>query len=120
MSPARPAPRYRMRLIILNGERKGDDFEVLPPGAVLGRSESNESPPDIDLRDYDAEGKISRRHAHIGFNGSSLTIEDLTSLNGTFINREKFLDPGTTYALRVGDEILIGALALKVELDPLS
>ena len=70
--------------------------------------------PDIDLTDYDgAEKGVSRRHAKIIRRGSGVFIEDLGSSNGTFLNRKK-LSPYLLEALKNGDELHLGKLALRV------
>ena len=50
---------------------------------------------DIDLDDQEAADRIwsSRQHAVITFENGTLTIEDLNSLNGTFVNRTR-VHPG--------------------------
>ena len=56
------------------------------------------------------EEMVSRRHARIQLQDGVITIEDLGSTNGTFVNGEK-IQKGT---LREGDRILIGTSILKV------
>lgn len=56
------------------------------------------------------EEMVSRRHAHITMEGGVITIEDLGSTNGTFVNGEKIQQA----QLREGDRVLIGTSILKV------
>lgn len=56
------------------------------------------------------EEMVSRRHAIINFRDGAVTIEDLGSTNGTFVNGEKV----SKTVLREGDRILIGTNILKV------
>ena len=52
------------------------------------------------------DGFVSARHARIECNGKDLSIVDLGSTNGTFINGDMLRDGAR--AVRVGDEIRIG------------
>jgi pSer/pThr/pTyr-binding forkhead associated (FHA) protein len=56
------------------------------------------------------EEMVSRRHAVIKMQGGTISIEDLGSTNGTFVNGEKI----QRATLREGDRILIGISILKV------
>jgi predicted component of type VI protein secretion system len=67
------------------------------PGSTIGREGC-----DITLSDPD----VSRRHAAVGMSNGGLSIEDLGSTNGTFVNGERITAPR---ALRDGDEIQIGS-----------
>ncbi len=61
--------------------------------------------------------KVSRRHARVARDaGGRLTIEDLGSANGTFVNGERM---SASQALTVGDSVQIGSTTLEVtELAP--
>lgn len=67
------------------------------PGSTIGREGC-----DITLSDPD----VSRRHAAVEMSNGGLSIEDLGSTNGTFVNGERITAPR---ALRDGDEIQIGS-----------
>ena len=67
------------------------------PGSTIGREGC-----DITLSDPD----VSRRHAAVETSNGGLSIEDLGSTNGTFVNGERITAPR---ALRDGDEIQIGS-----------
>jgi hypothetical protein len=56
------------------------------------------------------EEMVSRRHARIELRDGIITIEDLGSTNGTFVNGEKIVRG----QLREGDRVLIGTSILKV------
>src|SRR5262245_31437169 len=58
---------------------------------------------------------VSRRHAIIRPAGGDVEIEDLGSLNGTWVNEERLT--GTT-RLSAGDVVRIGSAELTVEPDP--
>jgi pSer/pThr/pTyr-binding forkhead associated (FHA) protein len=70
--------------------------------------------PDVDLTsDGGLEKGISRRHAQIIRRENEVFIEDLGSINGTFLNRKK-LTPYLPQALKSGDELQLGKLILRV------
>jgi pSer/pThr/pTyr-binding forkhead associated (FHA) protein len=56
---------------------------------------------------------VSRRHAKITRRGNKVFIEDLGSMNGTFLNRKK-LTPYLPQVLKNGDELQLGGLILQV------
>ncbi|HVK67546.1 MAG TPA: DUF4388 domain-containing protein, partial [Polyangium sp.] len=56
------------------------------------------------------EEMVSRRHARFLLSNTDLTIEDLGSTNGTFVNGEKIQKS----TLKEGDRVLIGTSILKV------
>ena len=49
-----------------------------------------------------------------------VTVEDIGSLNGTYVNRQPRLLPGNPVELKSGDEIIIGKTFLKLVVDPVS
>jgi pSer/pThr/pTyr-binding forkhead associated (FHA) protein len=68
----------------------------------------------------DPEAKVSRKHALIRIDAGKITIEDIGSLNGTYVNRQPRLQPGSPLALKDGDEIIIGKTFLKLSVSPIS
>lgn len=66
----------RIALSVIRGEHKGTDFECGKPRVVIGRSGA-----DWVLEDEE----ISRQHCAIEIAGDSITLLDLNSTNGTFI-----------------------------------
>jgi hypothetical protein len=69
---------------------------------VVGRENS----PIADrLGDY---SNISRRHAEIRSDGTGLTVVDLDSMNGTFLNDER-LPAGQATPIRAGDRVRFAA-----------
>ena len=94
----------------------GRDVEVpLTEQVTIGRLDpASASFPDVDLATDDALDKgVSRRHAKITRRGREVFIEDLGSINGTFVNRKKLI-PYLPEALRNGDELHMGKLILRV------
>ena len=94
----------------------GRDVELpLTKEVNIGRLDpASASFPDIDLTSDGGPAKgVSRRHAKITRRGSEVFIEDLGSINGTFLNRKK-LTPYFPQALKTGDELQLGKLILRV------
>jgi hypothetical protein len=83
--------------------------------AVLGRySEGNKEQPRIDLTPFGGyEHGVSRLHAVLRREGSGLSVEDLGSSNGTFVNDNR-LAPFTRYVLQSGDRIKLGQVFIEV------
>jgi hypothetical protein len=81
---------------------------------VIGREDpSSGSYPDVDLVPYGGEeGGVSRRHAKILQRDGAFFIEDLNSVNYTFVNRQK-LAVGIAHPLRDGDEIRLGRVFMR-------
>ena len=94
----------------------GRDVEVpLTEEVTIGRLDAaSASFPDVDLTRDDALDKgVSRHHAKITRRGREVFIEDLGSMNGTFLNYRR-LTPYLPQVLRDGDELLMGRLMLRV------
>ena len=94
----------------------GRDVEMpLTKEVNIGRLDpASASFPDVDLTsDGGLEKGVSRRHAKIIRRGSEVFIEDLGSINGTFLNRKK-LTPYLPQVLNNGDELQLGKLILRV------
>ena len=97
-----PAKTYALKFI--SGKYQGGEFPLkAEKQIVIGRS----SELDMVL----VEDMVSRKHARIMVNGTgTISIEDLGSTNGTFVNGEKVKQA----TLKEGDRILIGTSILKL------
>lgn len=72
--------------------------------------------PEIDLTaDQGLEKGVSRRHAKISRKGSGLFIEDLGSVNGTYLNGRR-LTPYLPHVLNDNDEIRLSKLVMRIRL----
>ncbi len=72
--------------------------------------------PELDLTNDGAiEYGISRRHARILQQGNTVVVEDLGSINGTFVNGER-LAPYLPEVLQDGDTLLLGQLKIHVSI----
>ena len=90
-------------LKFISGKYQGGEFPLKgDKQLIIGRS----SELDIVL----VEDMVSRKHAKITLTGSKITIEDLGSTNGTFVNGEKV----KSSRLKEGDRILVGTSILKL------
>jgi pSer/pThr/pTyr-binding forkhead associated (FHA) protein len=83
------------------GGRAGETFLLEHEQTTIGRS------PECDI--FLDDVTVSRRHAVVTQHGDHLEIEDLGSLNGTFLNRRRTESAGR---LSDGDEIQIGKYRL--------
>ena len=94
----------------------GRDAEIpLTKEVNIGRLDpASASFPEVDLTSDGGLSKgVSRRHAKITRRGREVFIEDLGSINGTFLNRQK-LTPYVPHVLNSGDELQLGKLILQV------
>jgi hypothetical protein len=108
-TPGPAAPREReeapsltlsgVHLVGLTGNQKGQRFPVATTGITIGRSSSC----DIVLTD----SCVSSRHAWIGLVDGKVTLRDLKSRNGTFLNAQ-LRSSISEVQLRAGDTIFIG------------
>ena len=92
-------------LIVKDGPNTGQRYEI-DGELVVGREDAGVTIEDSEL---------SRKHAVIRLREDALEIEDLGSLNGTFVNGAK-IDAATR--ISGGDTIKIGMTTLEVESVP--
>lgn len=119
--PVTPAPSPKglaPRLIVLRGERLKAVYPIYEGKNIIGRFA--DKPVDIDLEGQETIERIrvSRHHATIHFGKGDFRIEDLNSLNGTWVNGVK-VHPGQFRRLAAGDVIQVGTVQLKLEIDRL-
>ena len=119
--PAPAAAHFKAKLSLLRGGRKGQEFPLDNGQNFIGRWDPETgSFPEVDLEQDDPEAKISRKHALIIIEAAKITIEDIGSLNGTYVNRGTRLIPGTPLEINAGDEVIIWKTFLKLVVDPIS
>ncbi len=82
------------------GGRAGESFFLSEERTLIGRS------PECDV--FLDDVTVSRRHSQIARDGERFTIEDLGSLNGTFVNRRRI----ESAELEDDDELQIGKYRL--------
>jgi hypothetical protein len=111
----RLAADAKPRLFVMRGQKINQEFPIYEGHNFIGRAD--EKPVDIDLEDQEPPEKVwcSRQHALINFEDGTITIEDLNSANGTYVNRARIY-PGQKRQLNVNDVIQIGTVHLKVKI----
>lgn len=98
-------------LVVTSGPLAGRSFTIVEPRAVIGRD------ADVDIR-LQSPG-VSRRHALAQRQGDGITVEDLGSSNGTWVNgrpvqRPTPLQPGDL--VRLGDvDLQYGVIGLPAQ-----
>ena len=87
-------------LVVKRGPNAGSRFVLTPGQTSIGRH------PDSDI--FLDDVTVSRRHAEVHHDGSAFTVNDVGSLNGTYLNRERIEQA----ELHSGDELQIGKFRL--------
>ena len=111
-SRTEPMPVLIPRLEVVRGIMIGLSFALLRGKTIVGRSVDGAG--DIDLADQEPPDRVltSRRHCCVHFEGDAITVEDLNSLNGTFLNRQRMIS-GQPRRLGIDDVIQLGAVQLR-------
>jgi len=119
--PAQPAPPAtsvppgsKPKLVVIRGQKINAEYPIYGDLNFVGRAD--EKPVDIDLEDQEPPDRVwcSRQHAVINFEDGKLSVEDLNSANGTYVNRTRVY-PGQKRPIGVGDVVQIGTVQLKVK-----
>ncbi len=95
-----PVPSYS--LVVHKGQQKGRRWTLSPGVTWVGRHPYSDIPLDHIT--------VSRRHCRLHLDTAGLSIEDLGSTNGCYVNDE-LVEEAT---LRAGDRIMIGTFRLIV------
>ena len=112
---------FKAKFTIIRGGRKGQEFALEDGNNLIGRWDPETgSFPEVDLDADDPEAKISRKHALCRIENGKITVEDIGSLNGTYVNRGQRLQPGSPVDIKNGDEIIIGKTFLKLVVDTIA
>jgi pSer/pThr/pTyr-binding forkhead associated (FHA) protein/ribosomal protein L40E len=84
---------------------------------TIGRADQLDGwQPAVDLTSYGGEpGGVSRRHARIFIEDGQPYLEDMGSLNGTYINTVRLITR-VPQPLRDGDQLCFGRLAVQLRL----
>jgi pSer/pThr/pTyr-binding forkhead associated (FHA) protein len=103
--------------LVLAIEEGGRIELPLSKEVVIGRLDASHAVfPDVDLsNEQGTEKGVSRRHARISRRDDQVFIEDLNSLNGTFLNSTRLV-PDLPYPLKSSDQVQLGKLVLTVDL----
>lgn len=103
------------KLVVIRGQKLNVEYPLYTGDNFIGRTD--EKPVDVDLEDQESAERIwcSRQHARVVSDDSGISIEDLGSQNGTFVNRARIF-PGQLRPLVNGDVVQIGTVQLKLKL----
>lgn len=85
------------QLVVKTGPEEGKVIDLEKPVQIIGRDQT----ADITISDPE----VSRKHARVTNQGGQITIEDLGSTNGTFVNNQRISAP---YLLRPGELVYLG------------
>jgi hypothetical protein len=98
-----------LRLPLFSGAQAGG----APAAVVVGRSDALSGvTPDLDLEPYTGElAGLSRRHARLILRDGQCWIEDLNSVNWTYLNNQR-LSPERPALLKDGDLLRLGNVLL--------
>ena len=96
----------QVKLKILKGSRKEKLLPIQGEKLLIGRGE------ECDLRPRSES--VSRKHSVITITDSQVTIRDLESKNGTFVNGERITG---SRGLQDGDQLRIGPMEFELQID---
>ncbi|MBA4066611.1 MAG: hypothetical protein C0501_23485 [Isosphaera sp.] len=114
-APVPTPPPARPKLVVLRGVKVGAEYPIYEGRNTVGRFA--DKPVDIDLMSQESVEQIwcSRQHAVVLFADGAVAVEDLNSLNGTWVNGAR-IQPGQTRLLRPGDILQVGTVQMKLVL----
>ena len=119
--PAGAVAAFKAKFVVVRGGRKNQEFPLEDGNNLIGRWDPETgSFPEVDLDADDPEAKISRKHALCRIENGKITVEDIGSLNGTYVNRGQRLQPGTPADIKNNDEVIIGKTFLKLVIEPIA
>jgi pSer/pThr/pTyr-binding forkhead associated (FHA) protein len=96
----------QVNLKVIGGKNDGRVIRIAVPEFVIGRGEQAHLRPSSEL--------ISRMHCSIKIAEGQVTVEDMGSRNGTFINEKQLTGP---YVAKVGDVLRVGRLQFEILID---
>jgi pSer/pThr/pTyr-binding forkhead associated (FHA) protein len=105
------------KTLILSIEDGGRIELPLSKEVIIGRLDAGRAIfPDVDLTSEEGMDRgVSRRHARISLREGQVFVEDLNSLNGTFLNATRLV-PELPYPLKDGDQVQFGKLLVTIRL----
>jgi len=96
----------KVTLVVQMKGKAGRTFTLRSPGGIIGRMQGNA----VRIPSND----VSRQHCRLGVGKETVTVEDLKSVNGTFIN-DKMVEG--VRKLRPGDRLRVGPVTFLVAFD---
>ncbi len=92
-------------VIVLVTNKKQREFPIAKPKTIIGRRQ------DCELRVPTRD--VSRQHCEISLNGKAVTVRDLGSANGTYVNGKRVAEA----TLKAGDVLKVGPASFVVRIN---
>ncbi len=109
LNSVQPQTRRNSIVMFVTGSKEPLVLTVIQP-ITFGRSVSQNLQSHIDLtRNNAVDNGVSRLHARLHYENRTFYIEDLNSVNGTYLNGDP-LEPGLKTPIRNADELRFGRL----------
>jgi predicted component of type VI protein secretion system len=93
-----------VKLVVQIGRKRGKVLTLRKPEVIFGRGPGNE----VRI----PSGEVSRKHCRLHVRDGSVTIEDLDSLNGTYVNDQRV---NGILVVHSGDLLKVGPVRFLVE-----
>lgn len=106
----------RWILEVVRGRDVGRRYVVGTGETPIGNALAGASGFDLADQESNSPRRMAGRHACLMVEGEALTIRDLESPGGTFVNRQRLL-AGQARRLQAGDLIQLGGVQLQVQRD---
>ncbi len=103
-------------LEVVRGCDVGHSYALEQGEMILGNALGGERGIDLQNQEGNTPRRMAGRHATLSHTGEVLTIRDLDSPGGTFVNQQRLLS-GQARRLQAGDVIQLGGVQLKVRHD---
>jgi hypothetical protein len=100
-------------LEVVRGQEVGRSYPLRPGAMILGNALNGEAGIDLAAQEGTSPRRMAPRQARLESTATGLTLLDLDSPGGTFVNRQRIL-PGQARTLGAGDVIQVGAVQLRV------
>src|SRR5947207_2221757 len=95
-------------LEVVRGRVAGTRYALRAGETVLGNAPGGEAGLDLAPQEGESPRRMAGRQAQVVCSGQTLTLLDLDSPGGTFVNRQRLL-PGQARPLASGDLVQLGS-----------
>jgi len=111
--PVPAIPTIKPKLVVIRGMKISAEYPLYDGRNMIGRFA--DKPVDIDLMSQESLEQIwcSRQHAVVILEKGIVAVEDLNSLNGTWVNGTR-LPPKQPRQLKPGDVLQVGTVQMKL------
>jgi len=103
-------------LEVVRGREVGRGYAIDPGESILGNALNGERGLDLLEQEGGSPRRMAARHAVLSTTSEELTIRDLESPGGTFVNQQRLLS-GQSRRLQPGDVVQLGSVQLRVKRD---